>query len=104
MQQEGQSKERSGEPGGEQKEDDAEKKGENNESTSGVQQAEGKHPELSQPVGDSPDSPSSIMDPVNPSIATPTHNQMSNNIFDNYVIAMHRKMVRQLSVQFVLIW
>jgi ubiquitin carboxyl-terminal hydrolase 6/32 len=93
MQQEGQSKERSGEPGGEQKEDDAEKKGENNESTSGVQQAEGKHPELSQPVGDSPDSPSSIMDPVNPSIATPTHNQMSNNIFDNYVIAMHRKMM-----------
>ena len=38
-----------------------------------------------------------LVQPADYTTATPSHYQMSNNTFDNFVIAMHRKVVSQLS-------
>lgn len=57
---------------------------------------------LHQPPGESGGGPPQVLEPLHQpadyAAATPSHYQMSNNTFDNFVIAMHRKVVSTLQL------
>ena len=56
---------------------------------------------LQPPSGESGGDPPQVLEPLHQpadyAAATPSHYQMSNNTFDNYVIAMHRKVVSTIN-------